>query len=168
MQARSQLGRIRYVSLLWLIESAGHSVASDSLRLHGLYSPWNSPGQDTGVGSLSLLQGILPTQGWNPGLPHCRQMLYKLSQQGSPSLLEWVAHPFSRGSCWPRNLTRVSCTAGRFFTNWAISLWLISCVYSGKLFYLSSRMTVFVPRVVVKMKWDHAWTKIPLMVCYLD
>ena len=48
------------------------SVVSDSLQLHGLYSPWNSPGQNTGVGSLSLFQGIFPTQGSNPGLPHCR------------------------------------------------------------------------------------------------
>ena len=46
------------------------SVVSDSLQPHGLYSPWNSPGQNTGVGSLSLLQGIFPTQGSNPGLPH--------------------------------------------------------------------------------------------------
>ena len=51
-------------------------VVSDSLRPHGLYKPWNSPGQNTGVGSLSLLQGIFPTQGSNPGLPHCRQILY--------------------------------------------------------------------------------------------
>ena len=43
-----------------------HSVVSDSLWLHGLYSPWHSPGQNTGVGSLSLLQGIFPTQGLNP------------------------------------------------------------------------------------------------------
>ena len=51
---------------------------------HGLYSPWNSPGQNTGVGSLSLLLGIFPTQGSNPGLSHCRQILYQLSHQGSP------------------------------------------------------------------------------------
>ena len=43
---------------------------------------WNSPGQNTGVGSLSLLQGIFPTQGSNPGLPHCRQILYQLSHKG--------------------------------------------------------------------------------------
>ena len=54
---------------------------------HGLYSPWNSPGQNTGVGSLSLLQGIFPTQGSNPGLPHCRWILYWLSHKGSPYLL---------------------------------------------------------------------------------
>ena len=54
---------------------------SNSLQPHRLYSPWNSPGQDTGVGSLSLLQGIFPTQGLNPGLLHCRQILYQLSYQ---------------------------------------------------------------------------------------
>ena len=51
------------------------------------YSPWNSPGQNTGVGSLSLLQGMFPTQGLNPGLPHCRQILYQLSHQGSQRIL---------------------------------------------------------------------------------
>ena len=55
-------------------ESESCSVVSDSLRPHGLYSPWNSPDQNTGVGSLSLLQGIFPTQGSNPGLLHCRQI----------------------------------------------------------------------------------------------
>ena len=51
----------------------------DSLRPHGLYSPWNSPGQNTGVGSLSLLQGIFLTQESNRGLLHCRWILYPLS-----------------------------------------------------------------------------------------
>ena len=64
-----------------------HSVVSDSLRPHGLYSPWNSPGQDTGVDIFSLLQGIFPTQGSNPGLSHCRQILYQLSHKGSPSMV---------------------------------------------------------------------------------
>jgi len=45
------------------------------------------------VGGLSLLQGIFPTQGANPGLPHYRQILYQLSHQGSPRILEWVAYP---------------------------------------------------------------------------
>ena len=85
-----------------------------------MYSPWNSPGQNTGVGSLSLLQGIFPTQGWNPGLPHCRWVLYQLSHQGSPRILEWVAYPFSRGSSRPRNWTGVSCIAGGFFANWVV------------------------------------------------
>ena len=61
-----------------------HSVVSDSLRHHGLYSPWNSPGQKTGMGSLSLLQGIFPTQGSNLGLLRCRKILYCLSHQGNP------------------------------------------------------------------------------------
>ena len=77
------------------MQSESCSVVSDSLRPHGLYSPWNSPGQNTGVGSHSLLQ-IFPTQGSNPGLPHCRWILYQLSHQGSPRILEWVAYPFSR------------------------------------------------------------------------
>ena len=64
-------------------ETESHSVMSDSLRPHGLYSPWNSPGQNTGVGSLSLLQGIFPAQGFYPGLPHCRQILDQLSHKGS-------------------------------------------------------------------------------------
>ena len=101
-------------------ESESLSVMSDSLRPHGRYSPWNSPGQDTGVGSLSLLQGIFPTQGLNPGLPNCRQILYQLNQKGSLRILEWVAYPFSSGPSWSRNWTRVSCTAGRFFTNWTV------------------------------------------------
>ena len=56
------------------------------------YSPWNFPGQNTGVGSLSLLQGIFPTQGSNPGLPHCRQILYQLSHQGSTLCLQCQAN----------------------------------------------------------------------------
>ena len=58
-----------------------HSVVSNSLRPHGLYSPWNSPGQTSGVGSLSLLQGIFLTQESNWGLLHCRQILYQLSHR---------------------------------------------------------------------------------------
>ena len=81
--------------------------------------PWNSPGQNTGVGSRSFLHGIFPTQGSNSGLPHCRWILYPLSHQGSPRILEWVGYPFSRESSWPRNRTGVSCIAGWFFTSWA-------------------------------------------------
>ena len=98
----------------WKWSESG-SVGSDSLWLHGLYSPWNSPGQNTGVGSHSLLQGIFPTQGFNPGLSHCRRILYQLSRKGSPRILEWVAYPFSSESSRPRNQTGVSCIAGGFF-----------------------------------------------------
>jgi len=53
----------------------------------------------------------------SPGLPHCSQILYQLSHQGSPRILERVAYPFSRGSSQPRNQTRVSYTAGGLFTS---------------------------------------------------
>ena len=133
-------------------------------------SPRNSLGQNTEVGSLSLLQGIFPTQELNQGLLYCRWILYQLSYQGSPTfkmvhikkkkilkkkelqvkmiigyvscsvksdslwlqgcsppgssvlgilqakILEWVAIPFFRGSCWPRGWTQVFCIVGRFFT----------------------------------------------------
>ena len=68
----------------------------------------------------SLLQGIFPPQGSNPGLLHCRRVLYQLSHKGSPKILEWVAYLFSSGSSWPRNWTRVSCIVDVFFTSWAI------------------------------------------------
>ena len=71
-------------------ESESYSVVSYSLRPHEL---WNSPGKNTGVGSLSLLQGVFPTQGSNPGLPYCRWILYQLNHQGSQRILEWVACP---------------------------------------------------------------------------
>ena len=93
---------------VWWSQSESRSVMLDSLWPHGLHSPWNSPDQNTGVGSLSLFQGIFPTQGSSPGLPHCRWILYQLSHKGSPRILEWVAYPFSSGSLQPRNPTRVS------------------------------------------------------------
>ena len=93
---------------------------SNSLWSHGLYSPWNSPGQNTRVDSLSLLWGITPTQGLNPGLLHYRWILYQLSYEGSARILGCVAYPFSR-SPQPRNQTRVSWIVGGFFTNWAIN-----------------------------------------------
>ena len=72
------------IHVLIYCESESHSVVSDSLQPHGLYSPWNSPGQNTGMGTCFLLQGIFPTQGSNPGLPHCRRIFYQLSQEGGP------------------------------------------------------------------------------------
>ena len=65
-------------------------------------------------------RGIFPTQESNLSHPHFRRILYQLSHEGSPRILEWVAYPFSSGSSRPKNQTRVSCIAGRFFTNWAI------------------------------------------------
>ena len=78
----------------------------DSLRPYGLYSPWSSPGRNTGVGSFSLLQGIFPTQGLNPGLPYYRWILYQLTHKRSPTILEWVAYSFFRGSSQPRKLNQ--------------------------------------------------------------
>ena len=71
---------------------------SDSLWPHGLYSPWNSPGQNIGVGSLPLLQGTFSTQGSDQALPPCMQIPYQVSHKGSPRILEWVAYPFYGGS----------------------------------------------------------------------
>ena len=93
--------KIHVVSLFWELyhvsqwvwylehnesESESHSVVSNSLQPRGLYSPWHSPGQNTGVSSHSLLQEIFPTQESNPGLLHCGQILYQLSHQGSQLL----------------------------------------------------------------------------------
>ena len=84
LQHRSSKTSIHMLLIIYKIESC--SVTSNSLGPHGLYSPWNSPGQNTRVGNLSLLQGIFPTQGSKPGLLHCRQILYHLGYWGSPSL----------------------------------------------------------------------------------
>ena len=108
-----------YAVLCFVTQSCLTLCNPKTCSLPGSSVHGDSPGQNTGVGSLSLLQGILPTQGSNPGLPHCRQILYYLCSQGSPWILKWVAYPVSRGSFWPSNWTRVSCMAGRFFTSWA-------------------------------------------------
>ena len=102
-------------------ESKTCSVMSNFLWPHGLYTPWNSLGQNTKVGSLSLLQGIFPTSGSNPCLLHCRWILYQLSHKGRKPKNTGVGSPFhpSNGSSWPRNQTGVSCIAGGFFTKWS-------------------------------------------------
>ena len=88
----------------------------------GLYSPRNSPGQNIGGSNLSLLQGILPTQGGPRTQVSCIAggFFTSWATKGSPRILEWVAYPFSSGSSQPRNQTGVSCIVGRFFNNWAI------------------------------------------------
>ena len=75
--------------------SESHSAMSNS------FSPWNSAGKSNGVGSLPLLQRMFPTQESNSGLPHCRQILYQLSQKGGPRILEWVVYPYSSRPSWP-------------------------------------------------------------------
>ena len=78
------------------------------------------PRQEYWSGLLFPSPGDLSNPGIEPGLPHCRQILYQLSHKGSPRILDWVAYPFSSRSSRPRNWTGVSCIADGFFTNWAI------------------------------------------------
>ena len=101
-------------SLIYSFTSSDHVLTSFCERevkvtrsCPTLWDP-SSPGENTGVGSLSHLQGIFSIQGVNPGLPNCRRVLYHLSHKGSPTILEWVAYPFSSGSSQPRNRTRIS------------------------------------------------------------
>ena len=82
---------LQCVEVKW---SESRSGGSNSLQPHRLYSQWNSPGQNTAVGSLSLLQGIFSTQGSNPGLPHCRWILYQLSSSGGFLLKTEFQKPF--------------------------------------------------------------------------
>ena len=98
----------------------------------------DSPGKNIGVGCHALLQGIFLAQGSNPGFLHCRRILYQLEPPGKPKNTGVVAYPFSRGSSWPTNRTKVSYIAGRFFTSWATREALgtqyvyekrLSCVY---------------------------------------
>ena len=114
------------INVLWTFKNIKHTVLCWVTRSQStlcnpvrLLCPWDSPGKNTGVVCHVLLQGIFSTQGLNSCLPHCRQILYCLSHHRSSGMLEWVAYPFSWGPAWPRNQTRVSCTAGGFFTSWA-------------------------------------------------
>ena len=97
--------------LNWGLHHCRHSLPSE---------PPGKP-ENAGVGSLSLLQGIFLTQELNWNLLLCRWILYQLSHKGNPRILGWVAYPFSRGSSWCMDQTKVSCIAGRFFTSWAIT-----------------------------------------------
>ena len=110
--------------ILFWFQNGLLKIYSDSLQPMDCSSPGtsvhgDSPGGNIGMGCHPLLQEFFPTQESNPGLPHCRQILYYLSHQGSPSILPWVAYPFSRVSSWPGNRTPVSCLAEGFFTSWA-------------------------------------------------
>ena len=97
-------------------EDLPNPIRSPSLQMDSLLPepPWKP--KNTGVGSLSLPQGVFLTQELNQGLLPSRRILYQLSHHGSPRILEWVAYPFSRGSSHPGNQTRVSCIAEGFFT----------------------------------------------------
>ena len=135
-------------------------------------SPGNSPGENTEVGSLPLLQGIFPIQESNWGLLHCRWILYHLSYQESPRILEWVAYSLSRGSSWPRNWTRVSCIEGGFFTSWATreahyttmkwsEVKLLSCV---RLFETPWTVAHQAPPSMGFSRQEH-WSGLPFWLC---
>ena len=105
-----------YAFLQGIFPTQGSNAGLPALQEDSLLSEPPRKLRNTGVGSLSLLQGIFPTQELNRGLLHCRWILYQLSHQGGLRMLKCVAYPFSRGSSQPRNQTRVSCIAGRFFS----------------------------------------------------
>ena len=106
----------------------GSSVHGDSL------------GKNTRGGCHVLLQGITPTQGSNPGLPHYRQILYHLSRQGSPRILECVVYPFSRGTSQSRNQTGASYIAVKFFTSWATRKVPLHVIILSKLIYIKNNL----------------------------
>ena len=92
----SNPGLLHRRQILYRLSESSLAVPG-SLRPHGLYSPWRSPGQNTGVGSLSLLQGIFPTQGLNPGLPHSRQFLTSWATSGALFTI-WTEVKWSRSA----------------------------------------------------------------------
>ena len=111
--------RLKQVALCPITQSCPTLCDPMDCNLPGCSVHWDPPGKNTLVGYHPLLQGTFQTQGLNLGLLHCSWILYHLSHQGSPRILEWVAYAFSRGTSQPRNWTAVACIAGRFFTSWA-------------------------------------------------
>ena len=95
------------------------------------YSPWNSPGQNTGVGSHSLLQGIFP--GVKPRSPALQMDSLQAEPQGK---FKWIAYPFAGRSALHRNKIRVSCIADKVFTNWAMreAHSIVTVVYNAVLY----------------------------------
>ena len=140
-------------------ESESCSVLSNSLQSHGLYSPWNFPGQNTGVGSHSLFQGIFPTQGLNPGLSHCGWILYQLSHQESPVILEWVAYCFSSRSSQSRNWTGSPALQadslpaelpGRAVTSTKYGLFLIKEITIMKIMNINNKRLVMTTKIKIE------------------
>ena len=114
---RKAVGKSEAPLLCLVAQSCSALCDSMDCSLPGSFVHGDSPGKKNEVGCHAVFQGIFPTQGSNPGLPYCRRILYHLSYQGSPRILEWVVYPFFRGSFLPRNQTRVSCIAGYCFTS---------------------------------------------------
>ena len=115
-------------------------ISEKSLRHVRLCSPWNSQGQNTGMGSLSLLQGNLPNPGIKPKSPALQADSLPAEPQGSPRILEWVAYSFSSASSQPRNQTGVSGIVGGFFT---------SCLQCGR-----PRFNPWVGKIPWRRKWQ--------------
>ena len=117
-----------------VLKYISHSVMSNSLQCHGLQStgllyPWNSPGKNTGVGCHFLLQGIFLIQGSNPGLLHCRQMLYPRSHKRSPRCLETMSL---------KKIVSFQLPIGLWITIWSH----IKCISSWVHFYMALRKVV--------------------------
>ena len=121
------------------------------LGLPGSSVHGDSHGKNTGVGSCFLLQGIFPTEESNLSLFHYRRILYCLSHQGSPRVLEWVDYLFSSRSFWPRNGTRISHIADRFFTSWATS----ELFYSWSILPMRSCLQSWIEKT--KFQWAIIW-----------
>ena len=132
-------------------ESESRSVMSDSLQPHGPYSSWDSPGQDTGVGSLSLLQEIFPTQGWNPGLLHCRRILYHKRSSPTFFLTRLVLNLTPLEMCefkvcvshWETKISKASTSWQKWID---FSLIVFLNVYS--------QLSIYWLSVVYKFKWQ--------------
>ena len=135
--------------LAWRVENESCSVLSNSWLAYGLYIPWNSPGQNPGVVSLSLLHGIFQTQRLNPGLPNCSWILHQLSHKGSQRILEWEAYHFSSRTSRHRNQTGISRMTNGFFPNWAIRealSWI-------KSWYQRALIPQSIPGIYFKIHW---------------
>ena len=125
----------------------------------------DAPGKNTGVGCHALFQRFFLTQRSNPGLWHCKQILYHPNHQGSPRKLEWVAYPFFRGSSPPGNQTEVSCIEGEFFTSWAtrgVPGYTITRTWSLHVPLIVTGSLAFKP---CSVQWIPLWSISPRRVC---
>ena len=110
----------------------------------------DSAGKNSGVGCHALLHGIFPTQGSNPGLPHSMRVLYLLSHQGSPRILEWVAYPFSRVSSPTQELNQGLLHYRSYVAVLFLVFWEPPIVFS----------TVAIPTVYMSFPFLHIFTNI--------
>ena len=124
--------------------------------------PWKFSRQEYWRSYHALLQGIFPTQGLNPGLLCCRQILYQLSHQGTQRILEWVTYPFFRGSSRPRNWTGISCVAGWFFISWAArEAHCLGYCYCCLVIVISNWTEIITVVTIVISNWNQllSWSK---------